>query len=285
MVWRHPVWLWAEWLPGFVFLCWVLAAWLENRRLKQLGDPVVLGVSFAWSRRLVALALLTLGLMLAGAVLAVPVMRGEDGVPTDPKFMLLIDVPSFDAAPGRLWPVLEDTINSIVDHTPGVRFEVLITGLPPEVLVPPTLDNRGLMILVSRLPFHLQQPSRAGIAETLARLTEIPAEGIANSRLLVVTAIPVEDIMRIQSLLRGNSPDTTWVNISSEVGPTRYGRQGASGKWTWSSDVTGLDAILAGHLPARAHNSSINLVQWSALLALLLLSADSVLGLASKSNY
>ncbi|MGD0309579.1 MAG: hypothetical protein ABSC02_09835 [Acidobacteriota bacterium] len=284
MVWRHPVYLWAECIPALVFVGWALAAWLQNRRLKRLGDPMVLGVSAAWFRRLVALVLLTVGLMFAAALLPVPAKQGADGGSPDPKVMIVIDVSSFDTAQDRLWSTLEDTIQTIVDRAPGAHFGVITPGLPPEVLVPPTLDNLGLLIIVSRLPFYPQQQSRSDIVETLARLAEGRAAEIANARLLVLTAAPAEEIPRLETLSRGGSPDTTWVNISRGAGSTLYGREGASGKWTWSPDPGVLDAALSRSLPTMGGSGAINVVQYCALAAFLFLSVESILGLTLKSR-
>jgi hypothetical protein len=222
--------------------------------------------------------------MFAVALLPVPAKQGADGGSPDPKVMILIDVSSFDTAQDRLWSALEDTIQAIVDRAPVVHFGVMTPGVPPEVLVPPTLDNLGLLIIVSRLPFHSRQQSRSGIAETLAHLAEGRAAEIPNARLLVLTAAPAEEISRLETLSHGGSPDTTWVNISRGVESTLYGREGGSGKWTWSPDSGVLDAALSRSLPTKGGSGAVNLVQLCALSAFLLLSAESILGLAAKSS-
>lgn len=284
MYWKSPGYLWAEVVPGLLVLCWVLTEWMGRRRLRELGDPKVLGVSRPWIRQFAAFLLLVLGIASAAAVLPLPALKAENAVPETPEIVILLDVNSLAPAAERLWPALKDAVQALVEQAPGSRFSVVASGSPPEVLVPPTIDARGVQIIISRLRFTLQPRPGTDLSETLAHFAGRQRGALANSHMVIVTALPVEEMEQASAISIKNVPGVLLVQVSGGGAPTQYGWRTSMGAWTWTTRAESTRSLLtatAGE-PLKLHR--LSLVQWFALFGFLLLSAEFVCSLATRSD-
>jgi hypothetical protein len=284
MYWRYPTYLWVEIVPGLLLVCWVLAEWISRRRLKELGDPEVLGVSRSRALQLVALLMLVLGLASAAAVLPLPAWRVENAAPETPEIVILLDVKSLESAAERLWRNLEDAVQAVVEQVPGARISVVASGSPPEVLVPPTVDAKGVQIIMSRLHFALQPRSGGDLSETLAHFASRQRSALANLHLVVVTALPVEEVEQLSGISLENMPDVLLVRVSGSGAPTQYGWQTRIGGWTWTVKSESTRNLLTAAMGERLKTRRLSLVQWCALMGLLLLSAEFACSLAARSD-
>jgi hypothetical protein len=284
MYWRNPGYLWAEVVPGLLVVCWVLTEWIGRRRLRKLGDPEVLGVSHSWVWQFVALLLLVLGLASGAAVLPLPALKAENAVPKTPEIVILLDVNSLAPAAERLWRTLEDGVQAVVEQAPGSRFSVVASGSPPEVLVPPTVDARGVQIIISRLRLALQPRSGTDLSETLAHFTGRQRSALANSHLVVVTALPVEEVGQASAISIENMPGVVLVRVSGDGAPAQYGWRTSMGGWTWTTKPESTRNLLTATTGGRPESRRLSLVQWCALFSFLLLSAEFVCSLAARSK-
>jgi hypothetical protein len=284
MYWRNPVYLWAEVVPGLLVVCWVLTEWIGRRRLRRLGDPRVLGVSRSWVWQFVAVLLLVLGLASGAAVLPLPASKTENAVPETPETVILLDVNSLAPAAERLWRTLEDGLQAVFEQAPASRFSVVASGSPPEVLVPPTLDTRGVQIIISRLRFELQPRSGADLSETLAHFAGRQRGALANSHLVVVTALPVEEVEQASAISTENMRGVLLVRVSGGGGSAQYGCRTSMGGWTWTANLESARNLLTATTGERPESRRMSLVQWCALFSFLLLSAEFVCSLAARSD-
>jgi hypothetical protein len=228
--------------------------------------------------------MLVLGLASAAAVLPRPALKAENALPETPEIVILLDVKSLEPAAERFWRTLEDGVQAIVEQAPGSRFSVVASGSPPEVLVPPTVDARGVQIIISRLRFALQPRSGADLSETLAHFGGRQRSALANSHLLVVTALPVEEVEQVSGISMENMPGVLLVRVSGSGAPTQYGWRTSMGGWTWTAKPESTRNLLTAAMGERLGTQRLSLVQWCALFGFLLLSAEFVCSLAARSN-
>jgi hypothetical protein len=284
MYWKNPGFLWVEVAPGLLVACWVLAEWLDGRRLRQFGDPSVLGVSRSRTWQFVAFLMLVLALVSIAAVIPLPASKGEEAVPQTPETVILLDVKSLEPAAEQLWRTLEDGLQGLVEQAPGSRFSAVAAGSPPEILVPPTLDTKGLQIIISRLRFALQQRSGADLSVTLADLVGSPGKTHTNLHFVVVTALPVEEVEQVSGSWVKNVPAVLFAQVSGSGAAARYGWRTSTGRWTWTENPEVARDLLRTVGGKRPERQPLSLVQWCALSGFLLLAMQFVCSLAARSK-
>ncbi|MGA2263704.1 MAG: hypothetical protein ABSH28_19985 [Acidobacteriota bacterium] len=282
MHWRNPAFLWFEIVPGVALVGWVVSEWLRHHRLKSFGDPMVLGIAIPWVPRTAALLVLLLGLASAAAVIPLPASNLEEAPAKTPEILIMLDVPPTESAEDPIWDALEGAVQALLDQGTGARFGVLASGWPPEVLVYPTVDAKGLQIIVSRQRFVMQRTTRLGLPETLSRYVGQKPAGSSNSRLVVVTALPPEEIERLSSTRQGGLPDILFVRLGRGSAAAQYGYQSATGAWTWSSHSSKIRDIMKISLTGSSLIGRVTPIQWFALLALFFLCLEYVCSMIAR---
>ena len=268
MHWRNPAFLWFETVPGVVLAGWVVSEWLRRHRLKSFGDSQVLGVAVRWVPQIAALLLLLLGLASAAAVLPLPAFNSEEAPAKTPEILIMLDVQSMESAEDPIWDALDGAVQAVLDQGTGARFGVLGSGWPPEVLVYPTMDARGLQIVVSRLRFEMQQATRLGLPETISRYGALNPAGSSNSHLVVVTSLPPEEIERLSQTRQGGIADILFVQFGRSSAAPEYGWQSATGVWTWSPQSSKIRDLVKISPTGSSLIGCVMPIQWFALLAI-----------------
>ena len=196
MQWREPIYLWAQIIPLLVLLGWIVAERRRRHRLATFGDPRILGVSFQAARHFLAIALLILVIGTTVAVLALPVDKKQTKeAPTVTQVAILLDsrlANSTRSEVGYSMDEVEDLVASIVEQAPGARFMLFRSGDPLQKITPITSDEKGLLLLMSRLRSEWQHNSSVSLSKSVK---ELRALGKARAqRIVVITAEPVEDM-------------------------------------------------------------------------------------------
>jgi hypothetical protein len=284
MYWKNPGFLWAEVTPALLAMCWMLAEWLDGRRLKKFGDPRVLGVSRSRAWKWVALLMLVLALAFIAAVLPLPTLKTENTVPQTPQIAILLDVKSLEPTTEQLWRTLEDGVQALVEQAPGSLFSVVAAGSPPEVLVPPTVDAKGVQIIISRLRFALQQKPGGDLSATLDGFVGPQRSALTNLHFVVVTALPVEEVQQASLSSMENMPGVLFAQVSGSDATAQYGWRTSMGGWTWTKNPDFARDLLTAPTGRRAEAQHLSPVQWYALSGFLLLTAQFVCSLAARSK-
>jgi hypothetical protein len=283
MYWEKPSYLWIQILPGIFLLGWAVSEWLCRRRLQHFGDARVLGVSHAWMPRFATLVLLLLGITSTAALLAIPV-TGENTLSGGSReIRILLDDVSLDARGNTLWDTLENAVQIILNQAPGMHFSVLASGQPPEIWVHPTADVEGLRIVVSRLRFELKRGSRGGLAETLAGYLHDQGPDSPQARLIVITAMPPEDLERLPLMQEERASYFIFVHLSGDRGEMRFGYRAITGEWKWTAEPAAMRDRLKAEIGASVSWGSLSPMQWYALLAIFLFCAEYVCRRAERS--
>ena len=196
MQWREPIYLWAQIIPLLVLVGWIVAERRRRHRLTTFGDPRVLGVSLQLARQFLTIALLIVVIGTTVAVLALPVDKREiEEAPTANLVAILLDARlenSTRSEVGYSLEEVEDLVASIVEQAPGARFMLFRSGDPLQKVAPITFDERGLLLLMSRLRPAWQNNPSASLSKSVKELGALGKAG--TLRIVVVSAEPVEDL-------------------------------------------------------------------------------------------
>ena len=196
MQWREPIYLWAQIIPFLVLVGWIVAERRRRHRLTTFGDPRVLGISLQLARQFLTIALLIVVIGSTVALLALPIDKREiEEAPTANLVVILLDARlenSTRSEVGYSLEEVEDLVASIVEQAPGARFMLVRSGDPLQKVAPITFDERGLLLLMSRLRSAWQNNPSASLSKSVK---ELGAKGKGRTqRIVVVTAEPVEDL-------------------------------------------------------------------------------------------
>ncbi len=283
MYWEKPSHLWVQLLPGIFLVGWAVSEWLCRRRLQHFGDARVLGVSYSWMPRVVALVLLLLGITSTAALLAIPVTGENTLSGVSPEIRILLDDGSLDAGGDTLWDTLETAVQVILDQAPGMHFSVLASGQPAEIWVHPTADVEGIRIVVSRMRFALKRGTGGGLSETLAEHLHDQRPDSPQARLAVITAMPSEDLERLPVMQEDGASYFVFVHLSGDRGEMRFGYRATTGEWKWTVEPAAVGNRLKAEIGASVSWGSLSLMQGYALLAIFLFCAEYVCRRAERS--
>ena len=150
---RDGLSIWIQLLPVAVVTAWIVAERARLRRLRSFGDPDILGMSGGKRARILALALLTGSFVLLAAVLpfAVPKAAPSDG---ESLVEILLDsgiAEGGDSQAADALELIEEKVRAVVRLSPPSHFALYKSADPLQVVVPPTTDAQGLLILLNRL--------------------------------------------------------------------------------------------------------------------------------------
>jgi len=151
MQWRDGLYILL--LPVAVVIAWIVAERARLRRLRSFGDPEILGMPGRKRTRILALALLTGSFVLLAAVLpfAVPKAAPSDG---ESLVEILLDsgiAEGGDSQAADALELIEEKVRAVVRLSPPSHFALYKSADPLQVVVPPTTDAQGLLILLNRL--------------------------------------------------------------------------------------------------------------------------------------
>lgn len=196
MQWREPVYLWALIIPLMILVGWIVAERRRRHRLATFGDARLLGVSLHAVRQLLTIVLLMLVIGSTIAVLALPVNRRlAEEVHGAPLVAILLDARlanSTRSEVGYSMDEVADLVASIVEQAPGARFVLFRSGDPLQKIAPITSDEKGLLLLMTRLRSAWQGNPSASLSKSIKELGALGKTG--TMRTVVVTAEPVEDL-------------------------------------------------------------------------------------------
>ncbi len=278
----HTSYLWIGLIPTLLLAGWILAEWRRQRRLRAFGDPAVVGIRSLWPARFAILLLFLLGVSSAAAILPVSGKVTGAESPSVPEVLILLDALSLEQGGDPLWDSLESAVQEVVGVAGGMPVGVLASGAPPETVVPPTLEGKGLEIVVARLRHELALGGRPGLSAALVAFSRW-RQGLApEGRLVVATAMAVEDLERIPDSVYGGAPGIGFVRLAQEGAAAEYGYRSGQGKWSWDLRPAELGATLQRrHVLADARRLST--AQWLALFAALLLGGESLAGMVVRA--
>ncbi len=273
MHFQWPKYFWAELTPLLLLGGWIVAEWRRRRRLREFGDPAIMGVTSSWPARIARLLLLLFGISAVAAILPVPDLGSGADQPRTTEVLILLDTPSLESGGDSLWDSLESAIHEIADQSTGIRIGVLAPGTPLQTVVPPTLDAKGLQIVLARLRYEMTPGTRPGFAATLAAFVRSGQSRLPQVHLVVITAMEAEEIEHLPESVVDGTSGITFVRLTRDGLPAQFGRQTQQGAWSWARQPSE-----RGGLPAEAQDTSyggrLSPVQWLALLAMLLLSVE-----------
>jgi len=145
--------IWIQLLPVAVVTAWIVAERARMRRLRSFGDPDILGMLGGKRARILALALLTGSFVSLATILpfAVPKAAPPDG---ESLVEILLDSRIAEGGDSQVAYVLEyveEKVRAAVQFSPPSHFALYKSANPLQVVVPPTTDAQGLLILLNRL--------------------------------------------------------------------------------------------------------------------------------------
>jgi hypothetical protein len=269
-------------LPGLLILGWILSEVMRRRRLTAFGDPKVLGISAPWISRVAALLLLLFGIALAAAVVALPEWKEVNAPRTAPGIQILVDTQSLESGEEQVWEAFDISLQSILDQAHGMLFSAATAGSPGEVIVYPTEDAKGLQIILSRLRFEPRHGDTLDPAPTLEKQISLQRVQTPNLRFVVMTAAPSDEVERLASALKDKAADVIFVRISTGSQPVQFGTKAVGGSLAWTTNAADLQISLKPDPGRHRQNARIELTQWFALVALVLLCAEFLVSLAAR---
>jgi hypothetical protein len=269
-------------LPGLLILGWILSEVMRRRRLTTFGDPKVLGISAPWIARVAALLLLCFGIAFAAAVVGLPEWKEVNAPRAAPGIQILVDTQSLESGEEQIWEAFDISLQSILDQAHGMLFSAATTGSPGEVIVYPTEDANGLQIILSRLRFEPRPRDTLDPALTLEKQVSRQRVQMPNSRFVVMTAAPSDEVERLAPALKDKAADVVFVRISTGSRPVQFGTRAVGGSFSWTTNAADLQIFLKPDPGRYRQNARIELTQWLALVALVLLCAEFLVSLAAR---
>ena len=285
MVWRHPTYLWFEVVPILVCMAWCVAEWRRKRRMEAFGDPGVMGMTIPWLPRAAGVLFLIVGSAATTALLPLPSYEGDDRSVPPPVIRILLDVQSMDLEDDGLYRLLEDSVQGVLRQAAGLRCSIVVPGQPLETWVPATEDGTGLQILLARLRFEMRGEVRPNLAEILPAVSRSKATSSTAADLVILTALPAEEVENLFEQFAENVVDLPVVRLSKSGQPVLLGRRTLASGWTWTAR--------SGSFPELDYSSLVRIgesrrnfgpLQQLALIAFLLLSLEFVCSLAARST-
>lgn len=269
-------------LPGLLILGWIISEVMRRRRLATFGDPEVLEVSTPWTARIAALLLLLFGIACAVAVIALP-ERKEVGKPqAAPGIRILVDLQSLANGGEQVWEAFDISLQSVLDQAQGVLFSAAIAGSPGELTVYPTEDAKGLQIILARLRYESWHQNPPDLAQALAKQLGMQRVQAPNLRFIVVTTMAPDEVARLVSALQDKATDVIFIRISPSGQPVHFGTKAVAGSLVWTTNVADILPFLRPDPGRDRQNAVIELTQWLALAALVLLCAEFLVSLCAR---
>jgi len=283
MHYQWPNYFWAEFMPLLLLGGWIVAEWRRRRRLREFGDPAIMGITSSWPARIVRLLLLLFGISAVAAILPLPDFGQGADQPRTPEVLILLDTPSLESGGDSLWDSLESAIHEIADQSTGISVGVLAPGTPLQTVVPPTLDAKGLQIVLARLRYELTPGTLPGFAATLTAFVRSGQSQLPQVHLVVITAMASEEIEHLPGSAFGGTSRITFVRLTRDGLPAQFGRRSEQGTWSWARQLSERGGLLA-ETQDTSHAGRVSPVQWFALLAMLLLSAECFCSLTVRAG-
>jgi hypothetical protein len=282
MLWRSPLYLWIEVLPGLLILGWLLSEARRRRRLMNFGDPEILGISTPWISRVAALLLLISGIAGAAAVIALPERKEIKTPRAAPGIQILVDMQSLESGEEQLWENFDIALQSILDQAHGMLVSAATAGSTGEVVVYPTEDAKGLQIILSRLRFAPRSEVAINLAQALDKQTGLQKVQAPEMRFVVVTGAPSDEVERLAIALKDKVANLIFVSISTGSRPVQFGAGAPDGSLVWTSMASDIQRYLKPNPDGARVNARIELTQWFALAALVLLCAEFLISLSAR---
>jgi hypothetical protein len=288
MNWQNVSYSWIEVLPGLLLLGWVYSEVRHLRRLRILGDPMVMGVSASWALRIAALAALLAGVACAAAVVPLAGLHATNAGVNKQVIEILMDTRSMEGLEDSAWEAFDSSMQILFDQAQGARFSAIAFGVSSEVLVYPTVDTQGLLTILARLHFRAASEGKPELREALEKYAAAKDTELSSSRRVILTALPTDEVERITDSLAPPLRDVLFAQISNDGGAIKYLRRDPSGMPVWTTRATEIQNFLRSEADPAKHFLSLDTTQWFALAAILLLSLEYVcrlFGRSSKGRY
>ena len=301
LTWQHPQLLWLQIIFPVLVVLWL---YVENRRrsrIRLLGNPFILGLSLSPVSRATATLLFALSASAVAGVIALPEPKQDQGLRTGPEMAVLLDAELRES--GHFDPEISiDAVNryirEIAQARPGVKVSLYrASAYPPstgpEMLIPPTGDLEGLLILLDRIRFGwipMKQTKLIGHAQDLLATH---AETSDHLQVLILTPRSAGEVAAEFPFLEPAAPDpgrivvvhvAPYSSISSD--PSRHGGEGLT--FIGGASVGSVKEFLSSSnsrvLPATRAPLGWTYVQILAGIGLLLLQVELVLRDASLAR-
>jgi hypothetical protein len=232
------------------------AAYRSRRhRMAQFGDSVILGISrrsYPWI--LSSLLYAAAAVCMAAAVMLQPVDEPRV-IGTPASLEIVLDVQSMDR---RLVP---DAVRVVMEESPPCRVSIHLAGNPPGLLVPPTMDMQGaLMVMSEQLN---QDASQERVRQT----------GTHAARVVFVSGRAAELADNFQGESRDSS-SVAFVTQASEGSSLLFGIFNPEGELMWSSSPRELREFLTRRTVGKPRRLSA--VQWLVLLGFVFIAMESI---------
>lgn len=252
-----------------------LAHLSRRRRIAQFGDAAVLGLA---RRRYSSIIAPLLTSSAAGFVAAALVLRpaGQSSNENAAELGIVIDAEFVKGGTGADAAVeVSDAIRAVISQSPPCRLAISLSGDPPQLLIPPTMDAQGALVVMDGSAMR-ETPA---VDSTVAQRSR-QQSGTGAGRVVHVTSQQPEDVENALRGVRGHGQDVAFVVVTAGSGGLLFGTYDRDGSLSWSVSPLALHEFLTSERIAKAGLwswlESFSAVQWMALLGFAFLAAESL---------
>ena len=247
----------------------------RRRRIAQFGDAAVLGLvrrRYSW---IIAPLLTSSAAGFAAATLVLqPAEQGPQGNAGDLE--IVIDA-QFAKGPTGADAAVEvsDAIRAVVSQSPPGRLSVSLSGDPAQLLIPPTSDAQGVLVVMDGSSMR-ETPA----ADSTAAQRDRRQSDAGTGRVVYVTSQQPDDVENTLRGVRGHHQDVAFVVVTAGSGGLLFGTYDRNGSLSWSASPLTLHEFLTSERVAKAGIWSwlqnFSAVQGMALLGFASLAAGSL---------